>query len=266
MTTYDLDWEEFASNCRLKPQEAYQAIKRLESEGLIQLNEAFFQPAKLHIPTNHKELYAFQVAHASYDPLIKALLRLYGGELFTDFCNISENKVARFLQTMPQAVIKQLHSLHQLSIVQYIAPKDKPQLTFITSRYPASQIPLDTKKLKQRSDLATKKAEAVIHYTTHQNRCRAQLLLEYFDEISYKACGLCDICLAKAQMQKIQGQPYQHYRQLILQHLQEGACDVKSIVDSIDMQDEAAVLATIRQMLDNKELMYDQTGRLVQHT
>ena len=107
MTTYDLDWEEFASNCRLKPQEAYQAIKRLESEGLIQLNEAFFQPAKLHIPTNHKELYAFQVAHASYDPLIKALLRLYGGELFTDFCNISENKVARFLQTMPQAVIKQ---------------------------------------------------------------------------------------------------------------------------------------------------------------
>lgn len=265
MTTYDFDWEDFASFCRLKPPAAYQAIKSLEREGFIQLNEAFFQPAKLHISINHKALYAFQVAHASYDALIKALLRIYGGELFTDFCNISENRIARFLHITPQEVIKQLHNLHHLSVIQYIAQKDKPQLTFITPRYPASQIPLDTKKLRQRRTLATNKAEAVIHYVTHQNRCRAQLLLEYFDEVSYKACGLCDICLAKAKEQKPKDQLYQRYRQLVLQRLQEGVREVREIVDSIDIQGQEEVVAAIRQMLENEELIYDQAGRLIQN-
>ena len=265
MTTYDFYWEDFASVCRLKPQEAYQAIKSLEREGFIQLNEAFFQPTKLHISINHKALYAFQVASTSYDELIKALLRIYGGELFADFCNISENRIARFLHITPQEVIKQLHNLHHLSVIQYIAQKDNPQLTFVTSRYPASQIPLDTKKLRQRSALATNKAEAVIHYVTHQNRCRAQLLLEYFDEISYKACGLCDICLAKAKEQEPKDQLYQRYRQLVLQRLQEGVCEVREIVDSIDIQGEEEVVATIRKMLENEELIYDQAGRLIQN-
>ncbi|MEM7055841.1 MAG: ATP-dependent DNA helicase RecQ [Bacteroidota bacterium] len=265
MTTYNFDWEDFVRVCKLKPQEAYQAIKSLESEGVIQLNEAFFQPARLHISINHKELYAFQVAHASYDALIKAFLRIYGGELFADFCNISESRIAQFLHITPQGVSKQLDKLHHLSVIQYIAQKDKPQLTFITPRYAASQIPLDIKKLKQRKALATHKAEAVIHYITHQTRCRAQLLLEYFDEVSYKSCGLCDICLAKAKEQRPKGQLYQRYRQLVLQRLQEGVCEVREIVDSIDIQGEEEAVEAIRQMLENEELIYDQAGRLAQN-
>lgn len=263
MTTYDFDWEDFASTYRLKAPEAYQAIKRLESEGLIQLNEAFFQPAQLHIAMDHQALYAFQVAHASYDPLIKALLRLYGGELWTDFCKISAKKIAQYLHTESAEVIQQLHTLHRLEVIQYSAQQEKPQLTFITPRYPASQIPLDTKQLRQKSTLATAKAEAVIHYVTHPNRCRAQLLLAYFDEVSYQACGLCDICLDKAK--KPQDQLYQHCRTLVLQRLQAGMCELREIIDSMTLQDEAAVVATIRQMLENKELIYDQAGRLVQH-
>lgn len=262
MTTYDFDWEDFARAYKLKPQEAYQAIKSLEGEGIIQLNEAFFQPAKLHISIHHKELYAFQVAHASYDALIKAFLRTYGGELFADFCNISETRIARFLHITPQEISQQLDKLHHLSVIQYIAQKDKPQLTFITPRYSASQVPLDTKKLKQRNALATNKAEAVIHYITHQIRCRAQLLLEYFDEVSYKSCGLCDICLAKAKEKQPEGQLHHRYRQLVLQRLQEGVCEVRKIVDSIDIQGEEEIITTIRQMLENEELIYDQAGRL----
>lgn len=265
MTTYDFDWEDFASAYRLKAQEAYQAIKRLESEGLIQLNEAFSQPSRLHIAIDSQALYAFQVAHASYDILIKALLRLYGGELWTDFCNISEKKIAQYLHTEPATVIQHLHALHRLGVIQYSPRKDKPQLTLITARYPAFQIPLDTKKLREKSKLATEKAEAVIHYITHATRCRSQLLLAYFDEVSYQRCGLCDICLQESQEQGSQEQRYQHYSALVLQRLQAGMDELRAILDSIPMQDEAAVIATIRQMLENEEIRYDQAGRLVQH-
>ncbi|MEM7383117.1 MAG: ATP-dependent DNA helicase RecQ [Bacteroidota bacterium] len=264
MTTYDFDWENFASAYRLRAQEAYQAIKRLESEGLIQLNEAFSQPSRVHMAVDHQALYAFQVAHAAYDSLIKALLRLYGGELWTDFCNISEKKVAQYLHTEPATIIQHLHALHRLGIIQYSPQKDKPQLTWITPRYPASQVPLDTQKLSKKSKSATEKAESVIHYVTHPVRCRSQLLLAYFDEVSYRRCRVCDICLAKAPGERSQDQRYQHYRALVLQRLQAGVDEPRAIIDSMPMQDETALVATIRQMLESEEIVYDQAGRLAQ--
>jgi ATP-dependent DNA helicase RecQ len=262
MVTCDFDWEAFASRYELKPSETYQAIRRLENEGLVQLNEAFFQPDQLHILLKQQELYAFQVANAHYDPVIKAVLRLYGGELLVDFCKISVYQIARHLNSQPQAVIQQLHQLQQLSAVQYIPQKDKPQLTFLTSRYLASQMPIDAKRLKQRNDLAMSKMDAVIHYVTHQIRCRTQILLEYFDEISYEACGVCDICLAKSKQEMLEDKAYKHARGLLLQQLQEGLNDVRTIVDSSELPEET-VIATIRRMLDNEEIKYDKYGRLV---
>ena len=262
MTTHDFDWEDFAGFSRLQPTQAYQAIRRLEREGFIQLNEGFLQTTKVHILLNQQALYAFQVAQAAYDPVIKAILRLYGGELFTEFCKISIHKIAQYMHTKPQTVDYQLQQLDKLSVIRYIPQKDKPQLTWLTPRYPASQIPLDAQKIKKRNELAIKKANAVIHYVTHQIRCRTQILLEYFDEISYTACGLCDICLAKSKPVTMQATAYEHARALILQRLQEGLHEVNHIVDSIAMQEEI-VLATIRQMLENEELTYDAASRLV---
>jgi ATP-dependent DNA helicase RecQ len=262
MVSYDFDWEAFASRYELKPSAVYQAIKRLENEGLIQLNEGFFQPDQLHMLLSQQEIYAFQVANALYDPIIKAILRLYGGELLADFCKISVHQIARHLNSQDQLVIQQLHQLEQLSVVQYIPQKDKPQLTFLTSRYLASQIPIDAKQLNQRNTLAMSKMDAVIHYVTHPTRCRTQILLEYFDEISYEACGVCDICLAKSKQEILEGQAYKQARELLLQQLREGLDDVRSIVDRSELPEET-VIATIRRMLDNEEIRYDQSGRLV---
>lgn len=260
-TAHDFDWQGFADTYRIQAQEAYQAIKKLESEGLIQLNEAFFHPSKLHIAINHHELYAFQVAHATYDTIMKAILRLYGGELFSDFCTISEAKIAQHMQATPATVTQQLYKLHQLGVIKYVPQTDKPQIIFLQPRYPAANIPLDTKSLQQKSKLANQKAEAVIHYITHQNRCRAQILLEYFDEIFYQPCKMCDICLAKPSLQNTSN----HYciaRELILKHVHTATHDLQKLINSIDMPEET-VIATIRQMLDHGELVYDLSNRLV---
>lgn len=268
MTTYNFDLENFSHTYGLTPQVAYQSLKTLEGAGLVQLNEAFSQPTQLHITTDPKTLYTFQVAHAPYDLLIKALLRLYGGELFSAFGNISVQRIAHFLNIAPQEVKKQLQALDRLAIIRYCPQKAIPQLTFTTSRHPAASLPLDRKILKQRTAIAKEKAEAVVHYTTHQHLCRVQLLLEYFGEVTYQKCGQCDICLAKAKKEgKCSAEDYQKYRHLILQHLQAGIRELNQIVDTADLTAEETMLATIRQMLDNEELSYDSASRLMQtHT
>ncbi|OJW66926.1 MAG: recombinase RecQ [Candidatus Amoebophilus sp. 36-38] len=257
---HEFDLENFATTYRLKPQEAYQTIKKLEREGLIQLNEAFFQPTRLHITITHQELYAFQVAYAAYDPIIKAILRLYGGELFTDFCNISEEKIARYLATNSAEISHQLKKLQELGILLYVPQTDKPQITFTKPRYHADQIPLDIKSLEQKGKLNMQKAEAVIHYATHTARCRSQLLLEYFDEISYQPCKTCDLCLASLKLQRIE-KDQNTARALILNHLQTATYELQELVDTIDMPEEI-VIATIRQLLDQGALIYDQSHKL----
>lgn len=263
MTTYDFDLEDFAHVYGLKPRVAYQSLKTLEREGLVQLNEALSQSAQLHILTDPKTLYAFQVAHVPYDMLIKALLRLYGGELFSTFSNISVQHIAHFLNIITQEVEKKLQALDRLALIQYRPPKATPQLTFITPRHPAASLPLASKRLKQRTTIAKEKAEAVIHYTTHQYRCRAQLLLEYFGETADQKCGQCDVCLAKAKG-NFSTEDYQKYKHLVLQRLQAGMQELNQIVDSMDLAVQERALVTIRQMLDNGELAYDSAGRLVQ--
>ncbi|MEM9417085.1 MAG: ATP-dependent DNA helicase RecQ [Bacteroidota bacterium] len=261
MVTYDFDWEGFVHTYGLPAQTSYHALKILEREGLIQLNEIFFQPAQVYIDTPPQALYAFQVAQAAYDPLIKALLRLYGGDLFSAVGNISVQRLAHLLNTTPQAVHKQLQALDQQAVLQYYPQKDQPQLTFTTARHPADKLPLDTASLQQKATIATEKAQAVVHYTTHQHHCRAQLLLAYFGEETDQRCGQCDVCLEK-QKHGLTEAAYQKYRVGVLQGLQAGPQDLKQLVASNELNAESSVLATIRQMLDQREVIYDEAGRI----
>ena len=265
MTTYDFDLEDFSHVYDLKTQVAYHALKALGGEGLVQFNEVFSQAAQLYIPTDPKTLYAFQVSHATYDLLIKAILRLYGGDLFSTFSNVSVQHIAHFLSITPQEVKKQLQALDRLSLIQYQPQKATPRLTFTTHRHPAASLPLSSKRLKQRKSIAEEKVEAVARYATQQYRCRVQLLLEYFGEKYDQQCGQCDVCLAKAKKEKgLSAEDYQKYRSLVLRHLQEGVQELRQIVDGVDLNADKNVLATIREMLDNGELAYDSASRLVQ--
>jgi ATP-dependent DNA helicase RecQ len=264
-TTYDFDLSYFVHVYHLNPQLAYQSLKTLEGEGLIQLNQAFSQPAQLHITTDSHTFYAFQEAHPFYDPLLKALLRLYGGELFATSGDISVQRIAHFLDVTPHNVEKQLQALDSLALIRYRPQKSTPQLTFTTPRYATASLPLASRRLKQRTAIAKEKAEAVIHYITQQHRCRVQLLLEYFGEATDQQCKRCDVCLTRQQEEgHLLTDTYQDFRDMVLQRLQMGMQELTQIVDNVDVATEKAVLATIRQMLDNGELAYDSTSRLVQ--
>ena len=138
-----------------------------------------------------------------------------------------------------------------------------PQLTFTTPRYPTASLPLSSKRLKQRNAIAQEKAAKVAHYTIQQYHCRTQILLAYFGEEIHQKCGKCDICLKKHSSKKEHFfTNYSEYRRLVLQHIREGRCEVRQIVDSVPPMEETSILTTIRQMLDNGELAYDSTNRL----
>jgi len=195
LSGYDFDIQEFAGIFGLPVNETHYALKLLEEEGFVQLSESFGDASKIHFLVDNRQLYDFQIRYQEMDSFIKLILRMYGGELFTEYVRISETELAQIhFATVPE-ILRKLKFLAEREIIDYEPRRDKPQLTFLTPRYDSSLLPLNVFEIQKRKDRDLGKAQAVIRYASHTKRCRTLLLLEYFHEFDAEECGVCDICI-----------------------------------------------------------------------
>lgn len=264
LVTHDFDLEAFAAHYQTSPSHVYRGIKTLEREGLVMLNESYYQPAKVHFKVNQQQLYAFQVAQEAYDNLIKAILRLYGGESLGNYVVVSEERIAKLLNIPKKEVITLLQALDRRHILHYVPQKDRLQFTFLTPRLASDQLPLKEAVLQERKALVEKKTQAVVNYVEHSYRCRPQLLLEYFGEVSYEPCEKCGVCIDK---RKEQSSPtlsvYDQYRSLILQCIDSGINEVNAIIAHINPEASSEIITTLRHMIDGEELCYNDQYQLL---
>jgi ATP-dependent DNA helicase RecQ len=202
LTCYTFDYEQFTKNFNLPTVETYYALNKLQDEGLIQISDVFHPTSRLLFLLSHEEVYRFQVAHSAVDRIIKALMRLYGGELFSDYQQIQERDLAKLLKESENAIYKQLEYLHQSEIVEYQRGNDRPQITFLTPRYEMNSLPLNKEQIAWRKQVAFDKTKAVVGYMTSAKSCRTRVIQNYFDEISEIDCGVCDVCLNKKKLQQ----------------------------------------------------------------
>lgn len=261
MVTYDFNIQDFSEKYNLKSNVVYHILKILEQQSIIQVNETFFERSKINIDLNTKELYAFQVANSQYDLLIKAILRIYGGEVFGSFISIYEERIAKLINSTKEKITAKLNQLHKLGIINYTPQKDKPQLTFLKERSPINDIPIDMKLLKARQLVATQKCEAIITYATHKYRCRQQILLEYFEEISYVFCNKCDICLAMKKRRSIQID-YERYKEIVKEELKKSPQTINYLVDFLKTEVEQDAIDIIQTMLYFEDIRCDSSGWL----
>ena len=264
LTSYDFDIDDFCKTYQLHPLTTYYCIKKLEEEGFIQLTENFYAPSKVLIRLSSQDLYAFQIANAALEPVIKALLRLYGGEIFSVFQKISESAIASLIKSSVVDVRRKLDMMQKMEVLDYEPQKDRPQLTFLTPRYDAARLPLQQKKLEERKEIHLKKIAAVKAYVQDGDRCRTQMLLDYFNEPDYEECGVCDTCVRKKQPDWWEEDEIFKMRQQIYTALKIQSFPVDELVKKLSLKKrkEQLLLYTIRKMLDEESLRYNKNGLL----
>jgi ATP-dependent DNA helicase RecQ len=207
------------------------------------------------------ELYKFEVANEAFEPVIKGLLRIYGGELYTHFHIISEKKIAIFLRMTVGEVERKLTSLHNRNVIYYDKKKDTPQITFTTPRYDASKLPLDAKHLEERRRIDLAKAESVINYVTSDLTCRSVLIQDYFGESATRECGLCDYCINKS-LQVHQEKYDSTTRHVVYELISQGGKPLTEVLHHAPELEKERWIEVIREMLDTEELYYDEEGWL----
>jgi ATP-dependent DNA helicase RecQ len=258
--SYDFDMHDFAERFHLSPIETYTALKKLEEEGLVQFNESYYSPSTLHIQLDHTKLYEFQVAHAKFDNILKMLLRLYGGELFTGFMKIAESYLAKALKIPMREVVATLQHLHQLNVVVYAPMKDTPQVTFILSRQDADHLPIDKKRLEARKKLVLAKAQAMVAFVQNTFRCRMQLVQDYFNEVTYQTCGVCDICIEKRK--KENAGDFNNLKAEILTIMKKKPISLEELEKQVAPKNRELFVDAVREFVDEGVLEYDKAWKL----
>jgi ATP-dependent DNA helicase RecQ len=200
------------------------------------------------------------VAHARFDLLIKTLMRLYGGELYTDFTTISETQIAQVMKLTPAEVQIELEQLHKLQLMVYEPKNESPKVTFLLPRQDAERLPIDKTEFDRRRDLHFAKMESMIIYVEQDHRCRMQLIQEYFDEITEEVCGMCDVCIGKKKKDNLEA--LHDYEDQVLYLLKQKPVTVEELESQVDPKDKELFIEVVRELVDAGEIYYDELWTL----
>lgn len=258
MEVFDFDLIDFCSTFGLNATEIFHALKLLESQGFISLSDAFYSPPRLKIELESNDLYSFYLRNPSYEKFIKTILRIYGGEVFTNFLKINEGEIGRAFFANEYEIRKMLSHLNQLGVVTYQEQRNKPKLTFLTYRYDAQKLPINEKLIVEKKAIELASVKKTVEFILEKSVCRMLLLQHYFGDYTQIRCGVCDNCL-KQKKKENQTEKYAIYRMKLFEIAPVKA---ETILENPVFDDIPFLKKVIADLLEKEEMRVTELGVL----
>lgn len=250
----NFDLADFCKKFSLGVVKTMAALKFLEHDGYLVLSENVFLPSRVLFTASHEDVYRFQIENRGYDPLIKAILRSYGGA-FDQYVSIKEDELAKRTGLSFSAVVKMMTNMQDQELLSYIQQSDQPQLQYLRPRVDFVHMDVDVKYMELRKKIQLEQIEAVLGYASGKT-CRSVQLLAYFDEPNSDKCGVCDICLAEKKEEE-QDLLSDRIDFEIITFLQGQPATLENLVSGLKSGTEAEKIARIRELLDAGKLKTD---------
>lgn len=257
-SSFPFNYEQFVNTYNLPMVETYGALKKLSDEGLIQMTEGFYEHSKITFLLDKGETYKFQVANPKLDTVVKTLLRLYGGEVFVGYAKVKEKDIGSLLKTDKVQVRKWLKFLNDNEVIDYQPALDSATITFLTPRLNADKLPIDSKQIEWRRQLAHEKSNAVIEYM-NANDCRTQIFQHYFDEETTLTCGVCDNDLETKKKLKASEMPVEKLEEVL--DAPRNISELRALMSSYS-QDQ--IMEALRILINDKKVI-ETNGRFSLH-
>lgn len=227
----------------------YNALRFLEKEGYIHLNQAIKQPSSVHIKVDKETLYQYQLNHPKDDELIKLLLRSYSG-LFTHFTIINERVLAKRMQYTEKEIVEQLRWFEKQGLISYQYSHDKPEIIYLTPRLSQSQIKISPENYHHRKEQAKSRLLAMLQYLKDKEECRSQVLVKYFGETSTYECEKCDNCI-DLKAEAYSDVDFQKMLETIQLKLQKQPADFETLSYQKTAKEQRLILNVIQYLLDH---------------
>jgi ATP-dependent DNA helicase RecQ len=246
----DFDLADFANQYNFKPLLAFNALKFIEKEGYISMNEAMYSSSRFIFIASRDDLYRFQVENPDYDVLIKTMQRSYGGS-FTEPVAVNEAEMARRLNTSEDLIRKMLQQLHNLEILSYFPLSDKPQLTFVSELVKAEDLTISPENYEVRKKLAEQRMKAVISYA-QSNECRSRFLINYFNQKADK-CGVCDVCI-ETNKKILSEKDFNEVVDVLKPLLQINRLNLQQVIEACETIPQEKVVLALNWLIENNKI------------
>lgn len=193
--SYHFNLEEFLQKFKLETNEVIYTLQALKQEEIITYLERSFSPSSIEFIAGRKRIEEFELLNNHLEPIIKALLRTYGG-IFDGPIPISETQIAWILKRDIISIKEQLLELHTRRIIDYIPKNDTPQLIYIHDRVRSEELQINHENYLGRKKAYLKRINNMIDYI-QSTTCRSTFIGSYFGDTTIKACEICDNCTEK---------------------------------------------------------------------
>lgn len=246
--SFEFDIDKVCGSYNLQPVLVYNSIKFLEKDNYLSLLDTGYEPAKVMMRAGKEDIYEFQVKHPKYEPLVKTLLRSYGG-LFENYVFINEKDLAYRTKTNTATVIEYLMLLDKQKLLSYIPQTTLPKLIFLQDRVNTKFLEFNPENYYKLKELYAEKIKSVIDYTDNDKLCRQVQLLMYFNEHDYSDCGYCDVCL------KNKPKGFEKIKKKILEAVNSGPLSLDDLKNKLHDQSDEVWLKALNELVDDGFLL-----------
>ena len=260
MTTRDFDIYTFSKLFNLEITLTYNCLKILEQENYMQLSDSIYMPSRVVFRVDKHDLYKFQVANATYDFIIKALLRNYGG-IVDHYAKINEQQLATQLKITVADVIAQLKFLQKNKLLTYISANEEPTITLLEERLHEDYLRINTQYINERKSIYFDQLKTMLYYTEQSKTCRQAIICPYFGEENEIKCNRCDVCLEENKMLH-HTLDFKNAKDFILKNTEENWIPMENLLPKNAHFENQLYKEVIRFLLDEKLLLVNNKNEL----
>ena len=140
-----------------------------------------------------KQINWYLEANPQFDPVVKAILRTYGGA-FDSMVEINIQVIAGKAGTTVQEAVKLLQQLQKEDMVDFEHDQHDTKIMFLIPREDDISINPLIPYIKLQERTKKEKIEQVLAYVENDRLCKSEQLLQYFGEKDTQPCGVCSVC------------------------------------------------------------------------
>jgi ATP-dependent DNA helicase RecQ len=238
------------------------ALNQLEKNGLLKANNALFNPSKVHILVHRDELTGYMEKNPAHDPIIRNLVRSYGG-IFDFLTQVNEKDIAaRTPGKSSSDIINCLSRLHELKYIFYDQQHDEAQIVLLSDRLPSSYIIINEAEQDQLKKTELEKLNKSMYYAHQDKLCRSRILLSYFDEIKEEPCGVCDICISNRKKEMSNSQ-FKAIYDAIEYELKKNPLSLPLLYKALPAIKKQELTEAVNYLLSQEILEYNNRNELV---
>lgn len=259
--SFDFNMLDFAITYKQNLQVVHSSLKLLEQEGYIEISDELNNPAKITFLVSRDDLYKFQVVNQAYDAFIKLLLRSYEG-LFSKYVPIDVLVLSKRANTSVENINKYLSKLSSSKIIHYIPRQKNPVVVYTEERLDDKNLHIGYENYTTRKERYVNKLNAIMHYATSVNKCRSELILQYFGEENTQRCGQCDVCVRRNEID-ISKYEFDLMVNELKKELQNEPIELENIAAKLEIRfGKEKTIKAIRFLLDNGKIEQNQQLKL----